>query len=387
MFKIKCLNSIAQSGLSKFNGKFKIVADMPEAHGILLRSHDLHNIDFPPNLEAIARAGAGVNNIPVERCTEAGIVVFNTPGANANGVKELVIAGMLIASRNIIAGINFVTEHCNREDLAKFVEKEKARFAGSEIQGKKLGVIGLGSIGVLVANAGWNMNMEVYGYDPFISVDHAWRLSRHIIHVNSINDIYSVCDYISIHVPLSDETRHMINKEAFKKMKAGVILLNFARDALVCDADLAAALASGQVKKYVTDFPNYRTANLEKVIAIPHLGASTAEAEDNCAQMAVRQLIDYFENGNITNSVNFPECDAGICQAAGRITLYHKNIPNMINQFTGVFFRENINIANMYNRSRGEYAYSLFDIDSPTGLSLKKNLLAIPGVIKVKIIK
>ena len=361
--------------------------DLEEADGILVRSYDLHALAFPSGLKAIARAGAGVNNIPVERCAEAGIPVFNTPGANANGVKELVIAGLLLASRDIIGGVRFVADNRHREDLSELVENEKSRFAGCEIQGKKLGVIGLGAIGVLVANACWNLGMEVYGHDPFISIDHAWRLSRHIVNVNSLADIYESCDYISLHVPLSNETKGMINKDAFTRMKDGVVLLNFARAALVDNDALAAALSSGKVRKYVTDFPDHKIANLENVIAIPHLGASTVEAEDNCAQMAVRELVDYLEYGNVTNSVNFPECDAGVCRAAGRVTIYHRNIPNMINQFTRVFFEKNINIANMYNRSRGEYAYSLFDLDSPTDPELEKALLAIPDVIRVRIIK
>ncbi len=387
MFKIKCLNAINKNGLSALNGKFRLTDEIDAADGILLRSYDLRGLVFSPNLKAIARAGVGVNNIPVERCTEAGIPVFNTPGANANGVKELVIAGLLLASRDIIGGIRFVKENLHREDLATLVEKEKSRFAGCEIQGKKLGVIGLGSIGVLVANAGWNMNMEVYGYDPFISVDHAWRLSRHIINVNSLADILAGCDYISLHVPLSKETERMIGRDAFQKMKDGVVLLNFARDALVDNDALEEALRSGKVKKYVTDFPNYQIANLDNVIAIPHLGASTFESEDNCARMAVRELADYLEHGNVVNSVNFPECEAGACRTAGRVTLYHKNIPNMINQFTRIFFERNINIANMYNRSRGEYAYSLFDLDSPTDAGLEKALFSIPDVIRARIIK
>lgn len=387
MFKIKCLNSINKNGLAVLNGKFKLTEDLEEADGILVRSYDLHALAFPSGLKAIARAGAGVNNIPVERCAEAGIPVFNTPGANANGVKELVIAGLLLASRDIIGGVRFVADNRHREDLSKLVENEKSRFAGCEIQGKKLGVIGLGAIGVLVANACWNLGMEVYGHDPFISIDHAWRLSRHIVNVNSLADIYESCDYISLHVPLSNETKGMINKDAFTRMKDGVVLLNFARAALVDNDALAAALSSGKVRKYVTDFPDHKIANLENVIAIPHLGASTVEAEDNCAQMAVRELVDYLEYGNVTNSVNFPECDAGVCRAAGRVTIYHRNIPNMINQFTRVFFEKNINIANMYNRSRGEYAYSLFDLDSSTDPELEKALLAIPDVIRVRIIK
>lgn len=387
MYKYNCLNPIAAVGLDLFPKNYAKTDSMEDADVVLVRSAVMHELALPENLVAIARAGAGVNNIPLDKCAEEGIVVFNTPGANANGVKELVIAGMLLASRDIVGGIKWVDTIKNEENVSKLVEKGKGKFAGNEIQGKKLGVIGLGAIGVLVANAANRLGMEVYGYDPFISIDHAWNLSRDIIHVKAVEDIYRECDYITLHMPLTAETKENVNKASFQQMKDGVVLLNFARDLLVNDDDLAEAIKSGKVAKYVTDFPNAKTANMDGVIAIPHLGASTAESEDNCAMMAVRQLMDYLENGNIKNSVNFPSCDAGICNTLGRIAVLHRNIPNMLTKFTKIFGDLDINISNMINKSRGDYAYSIFDIEAESTNDIVTAITNIQGVLKVRIIK
>lgn len=391
--KYNCLNPISPVGLNKFNDQYEKVDKVEEAELLLVRSASMHDMEFSDKLLAIARAGAGVNNIPLEKCAERGIVVFNTPGANANGVKELVIAGLILASRDIIGGVNWVQSVKDNPDIAKLVEKEKSKFAGKEIQGKKFGVIGLGAIGVLVANAAKRLGMEVYGCDPFISVDSAWNLSRDIIHVKTREEIYRECDYISVHVPLIENekpelnTKQMINKEAIDKMKDGVIILNFARDLLVQDDDMEVALTSGKVAKYVTDFPNAKTAKMNNVIAIPHLGASTEEAEDNCAKMAVMQLMDYAENGNIKNSVNYPNCDAGVCEAAGRITILHKNIPNMLSQFTSAISSMDVNIANLVNKSKGDYAYTIIDIEASDNAEVVAKLEAMKGVLKVRVIK
>lgn len=387
MVKYNCLNPIADIGLGLFTDRYVKTDAINDAEAVLVRSAAMHDLELSDNLCAIARAGAGVNNIPLDKCAEKGIVVFNTPGANANGVKELVVAGLLLASRDLVGGMNWVSE--NREDanIAKTMEKAKSKFAGKEIQGKKLGVIGLGAIGVLVANAANRLGMEVYGCDPFISVEHAWNLSRDIKYVKSREEIFRECDYITVHVPLLDETKQMINKDTMAIMKDGVVILNFARDLLVNDDDMAEALASGKVGKYVTDFPNTKTANLEGVIAFPHLGASTAESEDNCAVMAVKEIVDFMDNGNIKNSVNYPACDAGICASEGRIAINHRNIPNMLSQFTTVFAAENINIDNMVNKSRGDYAYTVLDIAVSSTQTLVEKLTAIEGVLKVRVVK
>jgi len=387
MFQVNCLNKIAAVGTNLLNDKYEMTENLADAQVALVRSAAMHDLELPEGLAAIARAGAGVNNIPLDKCAEQGIVVFNTPGANANGVKELVLAGLLLASRDVIGGVNWVQTVKEEETVAKMVEKEKSKFAGKEILGKKLGVIGLGAIGVLVANAASQLGMTVYGCDPYISVEHAWNLSRDVIHVKSNDEIFQECDYITVHVPLMDATKHMINADTIAKMKDGVIILNFSRDALVEDAAMEAALTSGKVARYVTDFPNPKTAGMAGVIAIPHLGASTEESEDNCAVMAVKQVMDYMENGNIKNSVNYPACDMGICRAAGRITINHRNIPNMLSQFTTVLASAGINIADMINKSRGDYAYSVFDIEAETTEELKVKLEAIEGVLKVRIIK
>lgn len=387
MAKVNCLNPIAAVGMDLFSTDYVKTDNIKESDAILVRSASMHDLELPKNLKAVARAGAGVNNIPLDKCAEEGIVVFNTPGANANGVKELVIAGLMLASRDIVGGINWVQENKDDENISKTVEKAKSKFGGKEIRGKKLGVIGLGAIGVLVANAANRLSMKVYGCDPYISVDHAWNLSRDIIHVKTNEEIYKECDYITVHVPLLDETKQMINTETISKMKDGVVILNFARDLLVNEDDMEVALKSGKVSKYITDFPNAKTANMEGVISIPHLGASTEESEDNCAIMAVKQIMDYIENGNIKNSVNYPSCNAGICENSGRIAINHRNIRNMLSQFTTAFAEDNINIANMINKSKGEYAYSVFDIESPTTKELMSKIASIDGVLKVRIIK
>ena len=387
MVKYNCLNPIAACGLDLFTEGFEKTENFEEADAVLVRSAAMHDLELSDNLKAIARAGAGVNNIPLDKCAEKGIVVFNTPGANANGVKELVVAGMLLASRDVVGGINWVQTVKDDETVAKLVEKGKGKFAGSEIQGKKLGVIGLGAIGVLVANAANRLGMEVYGCDPYISVDSAWNLSRDVKHVKDREEIFRECDYITVHVPLLDDTKEMINKDTIAMMKDGVIILNFARDLLVNDDDMKAALESGKVRKYVTDFPNAKTAGMEGVIAIPHLGASTAESEDNCAMMAVKEIIDYIENGNIVNSVNYPKLNVGICTTAGRIAINHKNVPNMLTQFTKVFSDAGINIENMTNKSRDAYAYTVIDTSSVMNQDFADAIAAIDGVFKTRIIK
>lgn len=387
MAKINCLNPIAAVGMDLFPEDYVKTDDYEGADAVLVRSAKMHDLKLSKSLKVIARAGAGVNNIPLDKCSEQGIVVFNTPGANANGVKELVIAGLLLASRDIVGGVNWIHENKSDENLGKTVEKVKSQFAGKEIMGKKLGVIGLGAIGVLVANAAKHLGMTVYGCDPYISVDHAWNLSRGIIHVKTSEEIYKECDYITVHVPLLDETKHLINQEAISMMKDGVVILNFARDLLVDEDSMGEALKSGKVARYVTDFPGVKTANMEGAITIPHLGASTKESEDNCAVMAVKQIIDYIENGNIKNSVNYPNCNGGICETQGRIAINHRNKRNMLSQFTSVFSKENINIGTMINKSKGEYAYSIFDIEAPSTKELVDRMEAIEGVLKVRIIK
>ncbi|CAA7599646.1 ACT domain protein [Acididesulfobacillus acetoxydans] len=386
MYKINCLNPIAAVGLDLLTENYENAGSFREADALLVRSASMHELELPPSVLAIARAGAGVNNIPLEKCAESGVVVFNTPGANANAVKEIIIASLLLASRDIVAGINWVNSAKDDPDLAKLVEKTKAKFAGTEIKGKRLGVIGLGAVGVLVANAANRLGLEVYGYDPFISVRAAWNLSRHIKPIKSLDELYRTCDFITVHVPLADSTKGMLNEEAFALMQEGVKILNFSRDAIVNDDDMIAALRSGRVKRYVTDFPNPKIAGVKGVIAIPHLGASTAESEDNCAIMAVEQLMDYLENGNIKNSVNYPNCDMGVCAQAGRIAIHHKNIPNMLSQFTSTFAREDINISDMTNKSKGKWAYTLLDIDAPSTPAMAEGIGKIDGVLRVRIV-
>ena len=362
MRKIHCLNAIANVGTDIFDENYKLTDNIEEADAIMVRSAAMGDMDFSENLLAIARAGAGVNNIPLERCADAGIVVFNTPGANANGVKELVICGMLLAARDVVGGIEWTRSIKDSDTIAKDVEKGKKNFAGGEIKGKKLGVIGLGAIGAEVANAAASLGLEVLGYDPFISVNAAWRLSRKIKHITDINEIFKECDYITLHVPLTDDNKGMIGKNSIPQMKDGVVILNFARDLLVDDDEMEKALESGKVARYVTDFPNTKSARMEKAIVIPHLGASTQESEDNCAVMAANELVDYLENGNIKNSVNFPSCDMGVCQVEGRVALLHQNIPNMIGQITSAFAKNGYNISDLTNKSKGSKAYTLIDI-------------------------
>ena len=386
MYKYYCLNPISNVGLDKFTDEYAPASDAKGADAILVRSAAMHEMEFDKSLKAIGRAGAGVNNIPLEKCAEQGIVVFNTPGANANGVKELVIAGLLLASRDIIGGINWVQENEEDGNIAKDAEKAKKAFAGCEIEGKKLGVIGLGAIGVLVANAATNLGMDVYGYDPYISVDSAWRLSRSIHHAKSVDELYKECDYITIHVPALPDTKGMIDKNAIDLMKDGVVVLNFARDVLVNSEAMVDALISGKVKRYVTDFPTPEIAGVKNAIVIPHLGASTEESEDNCAKMAVQELRDFLENGNIKNSVNYPSCDMGVKDKT-RITIMHRNIPNMIGQFTALLAKDNVNIDDMTNKNSGAYAYTMMDVDSEVGAEVVDGLEAIEGVLKVRVIE
>ena len=387
MYRYHCLNPISEVGLDRFPGKYENTEKLEEADAVLVRSADMHETEIPEKTAAVARAGAGVNNIPIEALGKKGVVVFNTPGANANGVKEMVIAGMLLASRDIVGGIEWLEQQEATEDIAKKAEKKKKQFAGCEISGKKLGIIGLGAIGVRVANAAVHLGMEVYGYDPYISVDAAWSLSRSIHHINDISQIYRDCDYITIHVPLMDSTKKMISSDEIAQMKDGVVLLNFARDLLVDEEALAVALEDGKVKKYVTDFANPIVAKAPNTLVTPHLGASTEESEDNCAVMAVKQVMDYLENGNIKNSVNYPNCDAGTGVDEGRLTINHKNIPNMISQFTKVLGDAGVNISNMTNKSKGDLAYTIIDVSTPISKEVAKSLKEISGVYKVRIVK
>ena len=387
MRKYYCMNPIAQVGLDNFSKNYIKTDEITEAEGILVRSTSMHDMELPDGLLAVARAGAGVNNIPLEKCAEKGIVVFNTPGANANGVKELVIAGMLLASRDVVSGINWVKENQEDENIAKDAEKEKKKFAGTEVMGKRLGIIGLGAIGVKVANVARHLGMEVLGYDPYVSVDAAWKLSRDVRHVLDVNEIYEQCDYITIHVPLMDSTKNMISAEAISRMKDGVILLNFARDLLVDEEAVLDGITAGKIRRYVSDFPNPVTAGKPGCIVIPHLGASTEESEENCAVMAVRQLQEYLENGNILHSVNFPDCDMGVCTAESRVVIFHKNIANMIAKFSSVLGWNNLNIANMMNKSKGDVAYTMVDLESSVSGSIVNQLKTIDGVFRVRVVK
>lgn len=387
MINVNCLNNIAAVGLELFSDDYNTESSFEDAQAVLVRSAKMHDMELSDNLLAIARAGAGVNNIPLDKCADAGIVVFNTPGANANAVKEQVIAAMLLASRDLIGGNKWVADNKDNADITKDAEKAKKAFAGQEIKGKKLGVIGLGAIGQLVANAAIALGMEVYGYDPYLSVNAAWNLSSKVKHIVNVEDIYRECNYITVHVPALDSTKGMINKAAFDVMQDGTIIINCARDVLVDEAAIGEALKSGRVKKYVTDFPNTTTAGMEGALVLPHLGASTEEAEDNCAVMAVKQLRNYIENGNIINSVNYPACDMGICKTAGRVAVCHKNVPTVISKITSVLGEAGINIEEMSNKSRGDYAYSLLDIDKSADDSVIDKLASIDGVIKVRVVK
>lgn len=386
MYKIKTYNKISKSGLEVFDDKYTIGEEVENADGAIVRSASLHETEFPETLKAIARAGAGTNNIPIDRCSEQGIVVFNTPGANANAVKELVIAGMLISSRRVISGIEWAkTLKGNGDEVGKMVEKGKSAFTGPEIKGKSIGVIGLGAIGVMVANAANALGMTVYGYDPYLSVKSAWNLTHNAVHIFDINEIFEKCDYITIHVPLTPDTKNLVNAASIAKMKDGVRVLNFARGGLVNNDDIKAALESGKVAAYVTDFPSDDIIGVDGVIAIPHLGASTPESEDNCASMAAKELIDYIENGNIVNSVNLPEITMPR-SGENRVCVIHKNIPNMLTAITGIFAEDNINIENLLNKSRGDYAYTMLDISNADAEKVTAHISAIEGVIRVRVI-
>ena len=387
MYNIHCLNKISPKGTALFTEEYQTVDNLESADAVLVRSANMHELELPENLLAVARAGAGVNNIPLTSCAEQGIVVFNTPGANANSVMELTLCGMLLGCRDIVGGINWVQSIKGSCEVSRMVEKGKSQFAGHEIRGKNLGVIGLGAVGGPLANAARSLGMNVYGCDPFISIDAAWHLDSHITRINSRDEIYAKCDVISLHTPLLDDTKKMINAEAIAKMKDGVIILNFARDLLVDDDAMAQALATGKVSRYVTDFPNEKTANMPGCIAIPHLGASTEESEDNCAKMAVQEVMDYLANGNIKNSVNYPNCDMGVCRAESRITLLHKNIPNSLGRFTAAIAGENINIDGLVNKSRGEFAYTMLDLDHHPSAAALESLKSIEGVVRVRVIK
>lgn len=387
MFKYNCLNAISEAGLKSLSSDFVKTDDVNEAEAILVRSAAMHDMEFSDNLLAVARAGVGVNNIPLDKCAEKGIVVFNTPGANANGVKELVIAAMILTSRNLIAANGWVNENKDDENIGKTMEKAKSKFAGREVKGKKLGVIGLGAIGVLVANAASSLGMEVIGCDPFLSVQNALNLSRKVKLVKEREEVFRTCDYITVHVPLLDDTKEMINADTISMMKDGVIILNFARDLLVKEDAVIEGLASGKIAGYATDFPSVKLANTKGVVAFPHLGASTTESEDNCAVMAAAEITDYLENGNIRNSVNFPACDMGVCSQAGRIAVLHKNVPNIISGLTTVFGQSGINIDKMMNQSRGEYAYSIIDIDKAGAKDIADEIATKEGILKVRVIK
>ncbi|MBR2447969.1 MAG: phosphoglycerate dehydrogenase [Clostridia bacterium] len=386
MYKIKTYNKISKSGLSNFDDKYTVGDEVENADGAIVRSASLHDIEFPASLQAIARAGAGTNNIPIDRCSEQGIVVFNTPGANANAVKELVLAGLFISSRRVVSGIEWAkTLKGNGAEVGKMVEKGKSAFAGPEIKGKKLGVIGLGAIGVMVANSANALGMQVYGYDPYLSVKSAWNLTHNTVYISDINEIFAECDYITVHVPLTDTTKNLINADSIAKMKNGVRILNFSRAALVDSAAIKAALESGKVASYVTDFPTDEVLGVDGIIAIPHLGASTPESEENCATMAAKELVDYIENGNIVNSVNLPEVTMPR-SGDHRVCVIHKNIPNMLTKITGLIADDNVNIENLLNKSRGDYAYTMLDIGEADTAQLQGEIEAIDGVIRVRII-
>ena len=387
MFNIHSLNKISAQGMAQLTENYNQTENLTDADAILVRSANMHDMELPEKLLAVARAGAGVNNIPLTSCAEQGIVVFNTPGANARSVMELALCGMLLGSRDIIGGVNWVQSIKGSSEISRLVEKGKSQFAGHEIYGKKLGIIGLGAIGGPLANRCRKLGMDVYGCDPHISVEAAWHLDRHVQRVKTREEIYAACDVISLHVPLLPDTQKMINAEALSKMKDGVIILNFARDLLVDDDAMAEALRSGKVHRYITDFPNEKTANMPGCIAIPHLGASTEESEDNCARMAVKQVMEYLEHGNITNSVNYPNCDMGYCTSEGRITILHRNIPNSLGRFTSAIAADNVNIAGLMNKSRGEYAYTMLDLDQHPAPEVVEHLKQVEGVLRVRVIK
>ncbi len=385
MYKIAALNKISQKGLDRLTDQYAVVESMADAHAVLVRSQEMNGMDLPDSLLAIARAGAGVNNIPVDRCSAKGIVVFNTPGANANAVKELVLTGLLLCARDVSGAMAWTrTLTC---DVAKTVEKHKSQFAGHEIKGKTLGVIGLGAIGVMVANAAAALGMNVVGYDPYISIQSAHELESRVRYTDSLDLLLPQCDYLTIHIPFMEATKGLISAKQFAVMKNGVSILNFSRDQIVNDSDVLAAINSGKVRKYVTDFPSEAYIGQDDVMCIPHLGASTKESEENCARMAVDELMDYLENGNIKNAVNFPDCHLGICSTIGRIAVLNKNIPAMLGKITGILADMAINISDLNNRSKGEYAYTLIDVDSVVDEATLKKALRVDGIIAVRIIK
>lgn len=384
MFHIYRKNAISEEGLKSLLPHFTLTDAQEEAEGILVRSADMHEERLSPATLAVARAGAGVNNIPLERLADAGVVVFNTPGANANSVKELVICELLLAARNVLPAVEWLRERKSEANIVKLAEQGKKQFVGSEIRGKKLGVIGLGAIGAEVANAAVALGMEVYGYDPYLSVNGAWRITKEARHATSLEELCRQCDYITLHVPLTDKNPGMIGEKEMAVMKEGVVFLNFSRDKLVDEQAMGRALESGKVRLYVTDFANPLSMTFAHAIVTPHLGASTEEAEDHCAVMAVKELMDYLDNGNIRNSVNYPDCDMGVPASVQRIALLHKNVPNMIGQISGVLAKRNINIDNMTNKSRGTYAYTLLDLETCLTAEDQASLEAIPGVIRFR---
>lgn len=379
--KAYCLNNISKVALATLSKQDKVVTDIKDADSILVRSFDMHETELDNNILAVARAGAGVNNIPLDKYAEKGVVVFNTPGANANAVKELVLCGLLLSSRGIIEGNEWVKENVDDAEINKTAEKAKSKFAGTEIYGKKIAVLGLGKIGILVSNACASLGMKVIGYDPYLTISNAMKLEKDLKYVESIEEAVRDVDYVTLHIPANDETKGLVNSKLFSEMKDGVILLNFSRDVLVNDKDLKEAIASGKVRKYVTDFANANVVKYENTICLPHLGASTEEAEDNCALMAINQLKDYIENGNITNSVNYPTTNAGIKGDDIRICINHHNVPGMIAKFSTVLSEENINIANLVNKSKGDYAYTIIDVDKKADVAAIKS---IDGVLRVR---
>lgn len=386
-FYIKTLNAISQKGLDRLPPNFIIDNETENPDGILVRSADLHDMPLNDNLQFIGRAGAGVNNIPIEKCSEAGIVVCNAPGGNANAVKEMVLFGLLASSRKLIEGVEWVEEHKNSDDIENSVEDVKKSFVGPELRGKTLGVLGLGNVGILVANACVDLGMNVYGYDPYISINNAWKLNTKVKRSNDLEYLFKICDYITIHMPLTDDTRNIIDRNLLSRSENNLRLLNFARGGLVEIGALKEALENGTVARYITDFPDSETVNLPHTWNIPHLGASTPESEENSATMAVHEMVQYLQHGNIINSVNFPDTDMGICNSVHRITVNHRNIPNMIGQITAVLAEEHINISDLVNSHYNNWAYTMVDIDSEVDLELRDKLLAIDGVVRVRLIK
>ncbi len=381
--KIRLANRIDENGLNLFDDSYEYCEDMTQEDAILVRSASLHDVDFPDSLLAIARAGAGVNNIPIDQCTEKGIAVFNTPGANANAVKELTLCSLFLASRDVKGGILWTDSISKEDDYSKAVEKGKNAFIGPEITGKKLGVIGLGAIGVLVANDAVKLGMDVYGYDPYISVNSAWALSKWVKHVTNLNELLSECDYITLHMPANDQTKGIINKNSISLMKDGVRIINLARGELVSEADLISALNEGKIARYVTDFGSYELLHTKNTVCYPHLGASTPESEENCALMAVKELKDYLENGNITNSVNLPSVSEART-TSHRICIIHKNVPNMLARLTSIIGGSGINIENLVNKARGDVAYTMIDTNSDVD---KKALNEVENIIRVRVLE